>query len=326
MGQLLENDFNWGIKMDWNNYQIKQKIDSMLSIGFKYDDCCEAIIVTENKSLNAAINYGLLDDDVKKKEYERIKKKLNRMKIRRLKDEDYTNYIKTFKKKEIEEKHNSEEDELVKKWTKKLQTTNKNKNISNKTNEILMEIEKFKKMANALKMHRQKLAEKISQNTLNHKLTLYENYVNGILSAKTLNVEQVSEWKKYRNKHNITDKQHNMILNKFGYKNDDELDAIKTYIFFEPDNNNKNHLEPSQSTTKHVATTCSSSDNECVICYEKIASLDCDDGDTAYMILPCNHICLCQKCANNWYSPPHHSQKCPLGCEQVIDVKKVYFS
>merc|ERR1712045_1006805 len=139
--QLLENDFNWGIKMDWNNYQIKQKIDSMLSIGFKYDDCCEAIIVTENKSLNAAINYGLLDDDVKKKEYERIKKKLNRMKIRRLKDEDYTKYIKTFKKKEIEEKHNSEEDELVKKWTKKLQKINKNKNISNKTNEILMEIE-----------------------------------------------------------------------------------------------------------------------------------------------------------------------------------------
>ena len=50
--ELLQYDFNWGISINWNHHIIKPKIDQLLQFGFSYDDACEAVIVTENNSVD----------------------------------------------------------------------------------------------------------------------------------------------------------------------------------------------------------------------------------------------------------------------------------
>eukprot|EP01084_Bolivina_argentea_P241721 405704_1 len=301
--QLLEYDFNWGIQIDFNRPSIKQKTDTMLNLGFDYDLCCEAIIVTDDQSLNRAINYALLDEDAKQREYQDMKIKLNRMKIRALRDTDYAHYVDRFNTKT---KRNIDGG-LVEQWRTAITT--------NDERDIFKEIGKLQMLAAQLKAQRQELEEKLNENIMTKKLILYENYVKGILSGQTLNVEKITQWKKYRNIHSISDAEHLKILNELGYENEDALDQIKTYVRVD------GGVAP---TLADSTTTTSNRDNECVICFSSIVSLQ--DGNTAYMLTPCNHICLCQECALTYYPAPHHDQKCPLDCQQVHDGKKVHFS
>ena len=125
-------------------------------------------------------------------------------------------------------------------------------------------------------------------------------------------------------------------MNKFGYKNDDDFDQIKTYIFIEHDELKRNKSGSSDCSLKDLTTkslpnrgesnVISNRDTEIVICYESISTGNEEGDDCGFMLRPCNHACLCGVCAKQYYSYPHHDQKCPLDYQQVIDVKKVYFS
>lgn len=287
-----------------------------------------------------------MDVEARKKEYNRVKARLNRQKIRTLRDEDYIDYISAFNKHDLIQR--AKEENLGKEWRRKLRAINRKRRNSNSskdksgTAEILREVEKYKQQVADLKMKRKKMEEEVKRIRLKNKLELYENYVNGMLSGNSLNVEQISEWKKYRNINNITENEHNLILNKFGYKNDDDLDKIKTYIMVEhghtydgnhdgPENDGENSLKRTTSNS----SSCSLKDSitkptpcnhgspgrrmECVICYESM-------GEDAWIILPSNQICICGGCAEQYYPEPHKGQKCPLTCQEVVDVKKVYFS
>merc|ERR1719219_1733514 len=98
-------------------------------------------------------------------------------------------------------------------------------------NDILEEIENYKKKVMRLKMQRQRLQKKKRDRVL----VVYTEFVRGILSSGSLNIEQVGEWKKLRDQYQITEKEHTMVLQQFGFKNDDDLDRIKTYVFVEGD-------------------------------------------------------------------------------------------
>ena len=276
-----------------------------------------------------------------------MKSRLNRQKIRTLRDEDYIDYISAYNKHDLIQK--AKEENLGKEWRRKLRAINRKRRNSKSstdskdksgTAEILREVEKYKQQVADLKMKRRKMEEEVKRIRLKNKLELYENYVNGMLSGNSLNVEQISEWKKYRNINNITDNEHNLILNKFGYKDDDDLDKIKTYIMVDHDgtcdgvDGGENSMDGLERTTSN-SSNCSLKDSvtkptpcnhaspgrkmECVICYESM-------GEDSWILLPCNHICICGECAENYYPPPHKGQKCPLDCQEVVDVKKVYFS
>merc|ERR1719481_1288251 len=78
-----------------------------------------------------------------------------------------------------------------------------------------------------LKMQRQRLQKKKRDRVL----VVYTEFVRGILSSGSLNIEQVGEWKKLRDRYAITEREHTMTLQQFGFKNDDDLDRIKTYVF-----------------------------------------------------------------------------------------------
>eukprot|EP01084_Bolivina_argentea_P194686 334077_1 len=320
--QLLEHDFNWGLTINWSDSIIKSKIDQLLSIGFNFDDAAEAIIVTNynnNKPIDVAIDYLLLDENSKRGKYEKERSKLNRIKIRRLSDNDYTQYeslcgYNTF------DDQKEYEIILINKWKQTLIKSQDNKPLIN-------EINSHKQKLFQLKQKKLQYENKLNE----YKLELYTHFVSGILSNNKLNISQITQWKKYRKNNNISENEHILILNKFGYKSDDDLDKIKTYIntsnltvsneLIRYDSNGSAHSIP-ESTTQCTWDTTTGNKKECVICYSDISLTN----DIIYMLCPCYHICLCKECALKYYNTPHNDQKCPICCTVVTDIKQVFFA
>jgi len=305
----LEHDFNWGLPIDWNSPKIHDVFITLKGFGFDADQCYEAIIVTDSKSTESAVNYALMDEKSRHKMYDRMKRKLNRTKIRRLNDEDYSHYTNS---------RDFDEMRLAQKWTQTLKAMNRQKNPSqNGCSDILNEIGNYKKKTMELKMQRERLQKKQRERVL----IVYTEFVRGILSSGSLNIEQVGEWKTLRDQHGITEKEHTMILQQFGFKNDDDLDRIKTYVFVEGDGGDGEEQDLALKESKTACAAVTGRGGECIICWSKI-----NHENTGYMITPCNHIVLCGECSATHFAAPHHGQKCPKCVQDVTDVKEIYFS
>merc|ERR1711972_156534 len=157
---------------------------------------------------------------------------------------------------------------------------------------------------------------------------IYGEFVRGVLSSGTLNIEEVEEWKKERSRSGITEQEHLRILKKFGFKSDDDLDRIKTYISTDIDCEGDGHgdaesLKLKESKTRSVTTCTGGRGGDCIICWEYKTI---DENGIGHMITPCNHVVLCGGCADTHYAAPHHGQTCPNCRCDVVDVKTVYFS
>ena len=234
-----------------------------------------------------------------------MKRKLNRTKIQRLEDEDYVHYTKGGDLEEVR---------LGRKWAQRLKASNRLK-VMKPSQDILAEITKYKEQAVALRVRR----ETLYRNQRALMMVGYEHFVRGILGSGSLNIEKVGEWKKYRDRQGITEREHLVTLKQFGFKSDDDLDRIKTYVFMAEGDGDGQDLALKESKTTTAAVT--GRGGECVICWSSI-----NHENVGYMITPCNHVCLCQKCANDHFSAPHDAQKCPKCVQAVSDVKTVYFS
>ena len=260
-----------------------------------------------------AINYILMDSEQKIKIYQRQKQKMGRFKVRRLNKDDYARYKRAYKHCDEEK---GAEMRLVKRWKRKLAESQHSGDCS----AIYREIQSYKDTIIELKSKKRALEEKVNE----HKLALYEHFVSGLLTNNSLNIEQMSEWKKYRQCHQIDENEHILVLNRFGFADDDALDKIKNYVqpakLERNDSSGSNQSASSlkESTTKMVT----SGNNECVICFAAMSLTT----DTLFMMTPCNHICICSECVMNYYSAPHNGQKCPICCNEIEDVKTVYFS
>merc|ERR1712228_686097 len=73
--QLLECDFNSGLKFEWSN--VQDKVTQILALGFSRNEALEAIMVTDNKQVELAAQYLLTDSETRKMEYERAKRQRN---------------------------------------------------------------------------------------------------------------------------------------------------------------------------------------------------------------------------------------------------------
>eukprot|EP01083_Nonionella_stella_P204038 744082_1 len=73
--QLLECDFNSGLKYEWSS--VQDKVTQILALGFSRNDALEAIMVTDNKQVELAAQYLLTDEETRKMEYERAKRQRN---------------------------------------------------------------------------------------------------------------------------------------------------------------------------------------------------------------------------------------------------------
>ena len=158
-------------------------------------------------------------------------------------------------------------------------------------NELLLEIQKLKGQLNSIRKKRTELEKKRDDIAKTSRLTLYTEYVRGIIAEQTINTAELTHMDRYKQQRKINEEDHNGTLKLLGYTND-SFDKLKSY--------------------EDVTTN----EDECVVCYEPPKD---------HMIMPCNHVCLCPECAEENFSQPHDGQKCPLCSKDIEAVKQVYY-
>jgi len=322
--ELLAHDFNFGVAIDWNEASLVNTIAAVRQMGFSYDECCEAAIVTNNASVDAAVHYALLDGAQQTNAYNTAKRARKREKLVRLTDDDYAEYMAYFNHSKMQQ---IEQDRLHKQWTRKLQQTNLNPQIalSHKNESIIAQIDAYKQMALRLRSERERM-QRIKEDI---QVTSYEYFVRGLLAGKRLNAEQMLQWNGYRKRHAITQQQHSLVLHRCGYADEQALEALKTYVsggVDDQEDDDDGEEEGGTNAMKASHITTSDKQHECVVCCTTIASPHCEEGDAAFMLLPCNHVCLCAQCAQEHYAPPYTQQQCPFCQQPISEIKKVYFS
>ena len=212
-----------------------------------------------------AAQYLLTDEETRKMEYERAKRQRNQSvppnrhftEIKRIKDE---------KAQKLQ-------------WQKKSE------------NELLLEIQNLKGQLKKFRTKRVELEKKRNQMAKDSRLTLYKEYLRGIVAEGQINTAEVTHMDRYKAQRKITDDDHKRVIKELKYT-PEQFDELKTY---EDTNTNE---------------------DECVVCYEPPKD---------HMIMPCNHVCLCPECAEENFATRDASQQCPLCGKDIEDVKQVYY-
>jgi hypothetical protein len=166
--------------------------------------------------------------------------------------------------------------------------------------QLLQEIQRMKTRLSHTKFKRRKLQQAFQELEISNAITLYESYLRGMIANGILTADKVLELERYRQTHAITDAHHISALSNIGYS-EIEFDALKVF-------------------THHGTATTTGGARECVVCYDEIKD------SCAHMFLPCNHICVCAACIEFHYPAPHNEQKCPLCCQSIADIPRVYFT
>ena len=129
---------------------------------------------------------------------------------------------------------------------------------------LSIEIDRLKAELNSLKEKRLKLEKQI-EGKESRRLTLYKEYLKGLIAEQDLNTCELQQLDRYKHSKDISEEEHIATLESLGY---DELtfDKLKWMPYYQ------------------------SNDDECVVCYEPPKD---------HMLIPCNHICLCYDCAED---------------------------
>lgn len=258
--QLLECDFNNGLKYDFQS--VQNKLKQILALGFTRNEALEAIIVTDNKQVELAAQYLLTDEDTRKLEYERAKRQRNQC----VPPNRHWTIIERLQKEKSQQK----------KW------------ITKEANELLKEIALLKNQLKDLRRKRLDLETTRNDLAKNSRITLYTEYLRGLLCDPTINTAETQHLDRYKTQRKMNEKDHKEILQKLGYS-EEEFDKLKSF------------------------DDVTSNEDECVVCYEPPKD---------HMVIPCNHVCLCPECAEENFPAPHNDQKCPLCSAPITDVKQ----
>jgi len=125
----------------------------------------------------------------------------------------------------------------------------------------------------------------------NIKLNLYEEYLKGLTADPSINTAEVEHLRRYREQRKITEEEHKKVIQKLGY-DEQSFDKLKSFV---------------DTTTN---------DDECIVCF---------NPPKDQMIIPCNHICLCPNCVNEYYTQPYDDKVCPLCEKSIQDIKQVFY-
>jgi len=261
--QLLECDFNSGLKFVWTN--VQEKVAQIIALGFSRNEALEAIMVTDNKQVELAAQYLLTDEETRKMEYERAKRQRNQS----VPPNRHFTIIKRIKEEKAQKVQ----------WQKKSE------------NELLLEIQRLKGDLKKYRAKRMELEKKRNAMAKESRLTLYREYVKGIISEGKINTAEVTHMDRYRKQRKIGDDDHEKTLKAMGLTVE-KFEGMKSY---EDTNINE---------------------DECVVCYEPPKD---------HMIMPCNHVCLCPECAEENFNRRDGTAQCPLCSKDIEDVKQVYY-
>lgn len=212
-----------------------------------------------------AAQYLLTDEETRKMEYERAKRQRNQS----VPPNHHWTIIERIKE---------EKNQRIG-WQKKSEM------------ELLLEIQKVKGRMTAIRKRRIELEKKRDQIAKTSRLTLYKEYIRGIIAEPKINTSELGHMERYRMQRKVNEEDHVNTLKAFKLDND-SFDKLKSY--------------------EDVTTN----EDECVVCY---------DPPKDHMVIPCNHVCLCPECAEDNFPAPHDGQKCPLCSNDIEDIKQVYY-
>eukprot|EP01084_Bolivina_argentea_P260957 440847_1 len=227
-------------------------------------------MVTDNKQVELAAQYlkkkkkKIFDEEICKMEYEWVKKQRNQS----VPPNRHWTIIERIK----EEKQ------------QKL-------NLQKKSgNELLLEIYKLKGTLNSIKKKRIDLKKKRDEIDKSFRLTLYKEYIRGIVAEPKIHPSELAHMERYKNHRRINEEDHINTLKVIGYTSD-TFDKLKT---------DKDIME----------------EEECLVCY---------DPPRDHMIIPCNCICLCPECAEENFPSPHDGQRCPSCSKNILRIEQIFF-
>lgn len=157
--------------------------------------------------------------------------------------------------------------------------------------DLEQQVQEIKKQLQTEKEKTQKV--EIQRNTIakNNQLVLYLEFLRGIVSDPVITSVETQRIDDYKQQRNLSKTDHLNTIKKLGF-NEDTFDKMKN--FDEPDTNDN---------------------DECLVCYEPPKD---------HMIKPCNHVCLCGECADE-YKEFGDDGKCPLCDKQIKDIVQIKF-
>merc|ERR1712060_1017255 len=198
--QLLECDFNSGLRFDWT--KVQDKVAQILALGFSRNEALEAIMVTDNKQVELAAQFLLTDQETRKMEYERAKRQRNQS----VPPNRHWTIIERIK----EEKNQRLE------WQKK------------SGNQLLLEVQALKSQLNRTRKKRNELERKRDDIAKHSKLELYKEYVRGIIAEPKINTAELTNMERYKGQRRINEEDHKKTLKALKHS-EKTFDGLKTY-------------------------------------------------------------------------------------------------
>eukprot|EP00484_Ammonia_sp_Unknown_P025455 CAMPEP_0197026682 /NCGR_PEP_ID=MMETSP1384-20130603/6716_1 /TAXON_ID=29189 /ORGANISM="Ammonia sp." /LENGTH=366 /DNA_ID=CAMNT_0042455387 /DNA_START=21 /DNA_END=1121 /DNA_ORIENTATION=- len=198
--QLLECDFNSGLKYNWQ--EVQDKVTQILALGFSRNEALEAIMVTDNKQVELAAQYLLTDEETRKMEYERAKRQRNQC-------------VPPNRHWTIIDRIKQEKDQKLQ-WQKKSE------------NELLLEIQKLKGQLNSIRKKRLEFERKRDDIAKSSRLTLYKEYIRGVTAEQSINTAELTHMDRYKQQRKINEEDHQKTLKDLGFTTD-SFDKLKSY-------------------------------------------------------------------------------------------------
>eukprot|EP01084_Bolivina_argentea_P252628 424066_1 len=313
--QILECDFNLGLRFQWSS--LENKLSTLMSLGVSRYNAMEAIMVIKHQPDNEGQKLDLLPFQKSYLEMNEISKKIMYDKAKKNR-----NQFVPYKYHWTILEATKQENKKILQWQKMT------------SNELWLEIQKLKDDLNKFKMKRIKLNSEVDEMRYQRKMILYSECIRGVIGDQVVicdvdifiagcirkqqitmtqiipheingvillyfgevnripvNSDKKMLLERYKHRQKLTYMDHIKVLNKLGY----------TEIMFCQFRNYQAPIE-----------ICIAPD-ECVLCYEPQAD---------YMVLPCCHVCLCGDCADDCADD---MALCPLCNLYMQDIKQVFY-
>mmetsp|Transcript_100007 Transcript_100007/g.122359 ORF Transcript_100007/g.122359 Transcript_100007/m.122359 type:complete len:371 (+) Transcript_100007:20-1132(+) len=197
--QLLECDFNNGLKFNWESKS--DEVANLLGLGFDRKDALEGLMVSGH-DIEMAAQFLILDPEARQREYQKKLKERNLF----VPPNRHHTVIKRLQ----------EEKERKRKWIKKTES------------ELSYEITQLRMQLKAERVKRESLEEKRDKIQKSNNLVLYKEYIKGIIAEPKININEVTSLDKMKNQRQVTDTEHLNALKALGHT-EKTFDNLKSF-------------------------------------------------------------------------------------------------
>lgn len=197
----LQDDFNYGQPFDMSLYS--HNLSMLGSMGFKRDEAMEALCVTENKSVESALEYLFLSDPTQR---------------RRLRSEVVERLGRTASK----VKNQQEAQAAAKELAEKAHSNNASNHLS--TNELSLLRQQLQAERNA----RLKVESEIKSHLDVLPRLVYKEFIKGLIADETISIVEYEQLKLYRDKKKISMSDHLLVLSELGLTNE-KFESMKKF-------------------------------------------------------------------------------------------------